>query len=95
MEQVIDKLNDELHARHIDRLQNGICTIELGFILSDILTNYERIADHCSNLAVYTVQLSGSKLDTHKYLRKVKSEKAGAFVEDYRQFEQKYALSEE
>lgn len=95
LEQVIDKLNDELHARHIDRLQNGICTIELGFILSDILTNYERIADHCSNLAVYTVQLSGSKLDTHKYLRKVKSEKAGAFVEDYRQFEQKYALSEE
>lgn len=94
LEQVIDKLKEELQSRHIDRLQNGDCTIELGFILSDLLTNCERISDHCSNLAVYTLQLNSTKLDTHKYLRNIKAETTGAFAEEYHQFEQKYSLNE-
>lgn len=58
LEQVIDKLQAELRSRHVSRLQRGECTIELGFIFTDLLTNYERVSDHCSNIAVYTMQLA-------------------------------------
>ena len=57
LEQVIDTLNKKLKARHVARLQSGECTIELGFVFTDLLTNYERVSDHCSNVAVYTMQL--------------------------------------
>lgn len=92
LEQVIDKLNKELKARHINRLQNGECTIELGFIFTDLLTNYERVSDHCSNIAVYTMQLPTDMLDTHKYLHKLKSSLNGAFVDDFNKFSEKYTL---
>ena len=72
IEQVIDKLKNELKSRHIDRLQKGDCTVQMGFVFSDLLTNIERVSDHCSNIAVYTIQQDSPKLDTHKYLRKVK-----------------------
>lgn len=93
LEQVIDKLKKELKAMHINRLQAGNCTIELGFVFSDLLTNYERISDHCSNIAVYTMQLPSDKLDAHKYLRNIKSAAAGAFIDDYNMFESKYRLN--
>lgn len=93
LEQVIDKLKKELKAMHINRLQGGNCTIELGFIFSDLLTNYERISDHCSNIAVYTMQLPSDKLDAHKYLNKIKSASAGAFIDDYNMFESKYRIN--
>ncbi len=92
LEEVIDKLKKQLKAMHIVRLQNGECTIELGFIFTDLLTNYERISDHCSNIAVYTMQLPSELLDTHKYLNKIKSSSAGAFVDDYNMYESKYKI---
>ena len=92
IEQVIDKLKDELKARHIDRLQKGECTVQMGFVFSDLLTNMERVSDHCSNIAVYTIQQNSSKLDTHKYLRKVKTSAVGNFIEEYNEYEKKYSL---
>lgn len=92
IEQVIDKLKDELKVRHIDRLQKGECTVQLGFVFSDLLTNIERVSDHCSNVAVYTIQQDSPKLDTHKYLRKVKTEAAGNFVDEYNEYEKKYSI---
>ena len=92
IEQVIDKLKDELKVRHIDRLQKGECTVQLGFVFSDLLTNIERVSDHCSNIAVYTIQQDSPKLDTHKYLRKVKTEVVGNFVDEYNEYEKKYSI---
>lgn len=92
LEQVIDNLKKQLKAKHIYRLQKGECTIELGFIFTDLLTNFERISDHCSNVAVYTMQLKGEKLDTHKYLSKIKHSAVGNFVDDYNMYENKYKV---
>ena len=92
IEQVIDKLKDELKARHVDRLQKGECTVQLGFVFSDLLTNIERVSDHCSNIAVYTIKQNSDKLDTHKYLRKVRAASIGNFVEEYTNYEKKYSL---
>ncbi len=93
IEQVIDKLKGQLKARHIDRLQKGECTVQLGFVFSDLLTNIERVSDHCSNIAVYTLQQDSPKLDTHKYLRKVKTAAVGNFVEEYNNYDKKYSLN--
>ena len=92
LEQVIDSLTKRLKNMHINRLQNGECTIELGFIFTDLLSNYERISDHCSNVAVYTMQLPSDMLDTHKYLRNIKTSTAGSFVDDYNKYEAKYRI---
>lgn len=92
IEQVIDKLKDELKERHIDRLQKGECTVQMGFVFSDLLTNMERVSDHCSNIAVYTIQQDSPKLDTHKYLRKVKTAAVGNFLEEYSEYEKKYSI---
>ncbi len=93
LEQVIDKLNKRLKARHVTRLQNGECTIELGFVFTDLLTNYERVSDHCSNIAVYTMQLPSDKLGAHKYLAKIKNSEDGTFVDDFNMYSEKYSLN--
>lgn len=93
LEQVIDGLKTELKARHIQRLQNGECTIETGFVFTDLLTNYERVSDHCSNVAVYTMQLPTDMLDAHKYLKRIKNAESGAFVDDFNMYEKKYSLN--
>ena len=72
LEQVVDELTDALKARHIERLQEGSCTIELGFVLSDLLTNCERVSDHCSNIAVCIVRINHSDFETHGYLQNIK-----------------------
>ena len=92
LEQVIDKLKKQLKAMHIQRLQTGECTIEMGFVFTDLLTNYERISDHCSNIAVYTMQLPTDKLDAHKYLNKIKSSVTGDFLDNYNMYEAKYSI---
>ena len=92
LEQVIDTLNKKLKARHVTRLQSGECTIELGFVFTDLLTNYERVSDHCSNVAVYTMQLPSDKLDAHKYLAKIKNAETGAFVDDFNMYAEKYSV---
>lgn len=92
LEQVIDTLNKKLKARHVARLQSGECTIELGFVFTDLLTNYERVSDHCSNVAVYTMQLPSDRLDAHKYLAKIKNAETGTFVDDFNMYAEKYSL---
>ncbi len=92
LEQVVDNLQDKLKALHIQRLQNNECTIELGFIFTDILNNFERVSDHCSNIAVYTMQLPDDKLDAHKYLNAIKYSENSEFMEDFDMYKSKYAL---
>ena len=72
LEQVIDRITAEIKTHHIERLQRGDCTIEMGFILSDLLTNCKRISDHCSNIAVATIEARNDSFDTHHYLNAVK-----------------------
>lgn len=92
LEEVIDALRTDIKARHIQRVQKGECTVELGFVLSDLLGNYERVSDHCSNIAVYTIQLESKKLDAHKYLRGLHAGKNPEFVSQFAKYEQKYSL---
>lgn len=91
LEQVVDRLTEKVRRRHIDRLKAGECTIELGFILSDILNNCERISDHCSNIAVAVIESATDGYDAHNYLSSVKSGN-DAFDEEYRQYKEKYKL---
>lgn len=72
LEEVIDELSVEMRARHIARLRKGKCTVELGFILSDLTTSYERIADHCSNLAIYVLQEENGDFETHEFMDYIK-----------------------
>jgi phosphate:Na+ symporter len=92
LEQVIDTLRADIQARHIARVQKGECTVELGFVLTDLLGNYERVSDHCSNIAVYTVQLETKQLDAHKYLRGLHAGQNPEFVERFNEYEHKYSL---
>ena len=92
LEEVIDDLNMELKTRHIRRLREGKCTIDLGFVHSDITTNYERIADHCSNIAVCLIQVKQEGFDTHEYLGTIKREDNEQFKKQYAVFEEKNRL---
>ncbi len=92
LEEVIDHLDKEEKKRHMKRLRKEKCTIELGFCLSDITMNLERIADHCSNIAVYMIQINEDVLDTHEYLDQVKQEDNEDFDVMYNQYRKKYAL---
>ena len=91
LEQVIDGLISKIRANHIRRLQKGACTIEGGFILADLLNNYERVSDHCSNIAVAIIEVEHNSFDTHKYLNGVKYGNS-VFNEIYETFQEKYAL---
>ena len=93
LEQVIDDLIDEAKLRHVRRLQAGKCTLKLGFVLSDLLTDFERISDHCSNIAACLIQLEAHALDTHEYLHQVKSEENESFMEEYNAFAKKYSFA--
>ena len=92
LEQVIDKLIAKAKNRHISRLQAGNCTIELGFILSDLLNNYSRISDHCSNIAVAIIETSHSSFETHEYLNSVKNQENKEFITAYDKFSEKYSI---
>lgn len=91
LEQVIDKLIAQIKDNHISRLCAGDCTIELGFVLSDLLTNYERISDHCSNIAVAVIELNKNSFETHQYLNGIKYGNVN-FDSIFSEYDQKYAL---
>ena len=91
LEQVVDDLKEQLRSRHILRLQRGECTIEAGFVWSDLLTDLERVADHCSNVAVCVIETAHNSLDLHEYVDRVKLESPD-FGERYREFARRYAL---
>ncbi len=91
LEQVVDRLIAKIKAHHIVRLQRGDCTIELGFILSDLLNNCERISDHCSNIAVAIIEVQHNSFDTHKYLNDVKYG-SDEFAKTFEDFKEKYPL---
>lgn len=92
LEEVIDDMNMELKSRHIRRLTEGKCTIELGFVHSDLLTNYERVSDHCSNIAVSLIQTKLEGYDTHEYLDTMKREDRESFRARYAEYKEKYQL---
>lgn len=93
LEQVVDSLKDELRSRHIQRLQNGECTISNGFIFSDLLTNYERVADHCSNIGVCVLRIAEDSFDTHEYLNRIKDGHDDTFENRYNRYKEKYQLA--
>ncbi len=93
LEQVVDYLKSQIKNNHIDRLQKGESTIEQGFVLSDLLTNLERISDHCSNIAGCIIEISHNSLGMHEYLRGVKSSDE-FFKEHYDEYMEKYAIAE-
>ena len=92
LEQVVDYLSNRLRKRHIERLRSGICTIELGFVLTDILNNLERISDHCSNIASCIIERSHGSFEMHEYLSTVKTLDNAEFVKEYNKFKEKYSL---
>ncbi|MDD3193289.1 MAG: Na/Pi cotransporter family protein [Oscillospiraceae bacterium] len=92
LEQVVDSLKDELRNRHVKRLQNGECTISNGFIFSDLITNYERVADHCSNVGVCVLRIAEDSFDTHEYLNHIKDGHDDTFESRYNRYKEKYAL---
>lgn len=92
LEQIIDKLKKEIRNNHIMRLRVGECTVELGFILSDLLTNYERIADHCSNIAVAVLGNADGKFEAHDYMSHVKTDGENEFFENYQLYKDRYSL---
>ncbi len=92
LEEVIDHLNDEVKKKHVKRLRKGKCTIGLGFILSDLTTNYERVADHCSNIAACIIQAKEDNFETHEYIDSLKENDSARFNKEYKQYRNKYKL---
>ena len=97
-EQVVDALVREVKSRHVRRLRDGLCTVEYGFVLEDLLTACERTADHCSNVAVEMLQVSEGKLEAHEYLNALKAgelHESAAFSERFARYKAQYAFPEE
>ncbi len=92
LEDVIDTLNQEIKQKHVNRLRKGKCTIELGFILSDITTNMERVSDHCSNIAVCLLQANEEEYDPHAYLGELKQEDNLDFKGKVLAYKERYQL---
>ena len=97
-EQVVDALVREVKSRHVRRLRDGLCTVEYGFVLEDLLTACERTADHCSNVAVEMLQVAEGKLEAHEYLNALKAgelHESAAFAEQFAKYKAQYAFPEE
>jgi len=93
LEDLIDSLCDQLKLHHVDRLQRGTCTLMQGFIFNDLLTNLERVADHCSNIAVAMIELESESFETHEYMNVLKTQKEELFNKYLREYQSKYQLS--
>lgn len=92
LEEVIDDLQLILKNAHVRRLQSGACTVEIGFIFNDLLTNFERVSDHCSNIAVCQIELSHERFDIHAYLNSTKTGDNQEFIKKFKAYSEKYAL---
>lgn len=92
LEEVIDTLCYELKNRHIKRVQSGNCTLNQGFVFNDLLGNYERIADYCSNIAVAMIELQSAEFDTHQYLKQIKEHEDANFIKLYEEYKLRYLL---
>jgi len=92
LEETIDSLIIEIKTSHIQRLKAGECSIEMGFILSDLLTNCERVSDHCSNVAIAIIETSQFSFDAHEYLNTVKRQGNKEFEEEYEMYKKKYSI---
>ena len=92
LEERIDILCDEMKIRHIDRIQQGLCSLSQGFVFNDILTNFERVADHCSNLAIAMIELHGDSYDTHSYVINLKELHSHNFDALYEHYAEKYSI---
>lgn len=92
LEQVINILKANLKSNHIERLQKGECTTEMGFIFSDLITNYERVSDHCSNIAVCIIEIENNSLSTHEYIHELKKSHNDYFEKQFEAYKAKYAL---
>lgn len=97
-EQVVDALVKEVKSRHVRRLRDGLCSVEYGFVLEDILTSYERSADHCSNVAIEMLQVAEGKLEAHEYLNALKGgqlQESAQFSERFQKYRARYVFPEE
>lgn len=97
-EQVVDALVREIKSRHVRRLRDGLCTVEYGFVLEDLLTAYERTADHCSNVAVEVLQVAEGKLEAHEYLNALKAgelQESASFAERFARYKAQYEIPED
>lgn len=92
LEELVDNLCDEMKLHHVDRLQKGICRLEQGFVFNDLLTNYERIADHCSNIALAMIELESAAFDTHEYINSLKAVRSHSFDQYYDEYSRKFSL---
>lgn len=92
LEEKIDSLCDEMKLHHINRISDGTCTLQLGFVFNDLLTNLERMADHCSNIGVAMIELAGGALETHDYYNKLMEETTEQFKESFAKYDAKFKL---
>lgn len=92
LEEIVDELSKELKRRHVNRLRLGECTIEMGFILTDLITSLERIADHCSNISVCVTQVRENLYDTHSHLENLKNEPDDSYYNRLGELHKEYVL---
>ena len=92
LEEVIDDICDIVKLHHVKRVQTGECSLTQGFVFNDMLTDFERTADHCSNIAVAMIELEKDMFDTHEYLNTLVDAKAGAFSRYFEDYSKKYAI---
>lgn len=94
LEEVIDDLSDEMKMRHIDRLQHGRCTIANGFVFNDLITNFERISDHCSNIALAIIEMHANSFAGHEYIGAIKSRHQPDFEKTYLDYSKQFSLED-
>lgn len=93
LEQVVDELCDTLKLHHVERLRTGVCDVQKGYVFNDLLTDFERISDHCSNIAVAIIELRGEKMESHEYLDSVQDLHRNGYDEYHAEYRSKYSLS--
>ena len=93
LEEMIDMLSDELKLHHVNRVQAGQCTMDQGFVFNDLITNLERVADHCSNIAVAMIELEAGAFDTHEYLNSLRDVHTDSFDRYFEHYKNKYDLA--